>query len=242
MSALVTVLSNYRRPGLLRATIAQLDAALPAGVRRVLFLDGVPPENFKSQLGLDPDRWALVVWENGPSGTREAMRRVLMTCSHLGDWARLVYCEDDLELGEGFADAALGEPVPPTCGLLSLCDWHEFRRRHEPAGARVVPAMGRDGTGLWGAQCLVFPRIVVEYLATRTDAEWGAYEHPDPAYRRPRDGCDASLSLLLSRSPWPDRAVLLPTVVEHAGRGRSTVADWHNVGQWPSPNFAGRGR
>lgn len=202
---IVVVTCPTLRPQYLAATLAALDEAGATKCRRLVVSDG--PMTVDCQ-------WPCVVKPDGPSGTRHGMwfafREALKT-----DATRILYCEDDLIVSAGAVDKILSHEIPDDAAMLNFFDQKpEVRSNRE--GWHRVPAMGRNGRGLWGTLCVLYPRRTVGYLAARDPDE---YDHP---WRKGKNAGDCIVSWALERSPWPEYLMQVPSLVDHAGDQSST--------------------
>lgn len=206
MRELIAVMTCSLRPQYLRSVLDQLDHQAP-DLTRVVFCDG-PTD------GLDvPKHWGLVSTAPSPSGTRAAMYRLLRATLFFPKWDRLRLVEDDVQLCRDWHKRCSSVDVPDDCAFVVGYDYRETLGEEE--GLHIRPCLGVDGKGLWGQQTLLVPRRSVEFLTSRPRLEWER-EAPGWITEGPH-ACDAFIDWIWSRSPWPQRGVMVPQVVDHRG-------------------------
>lgn len=136
--------------------------------------------------------------------------RVMEFALHFPDWNRLLFFEDDIRfLGKNSLLRMLTCPFLPDEGLIAFHDMKELRR-DSPRGLHHLPVTGREGNGLWGLQAAAFPRVVIEYLATRSKETFAP--KTSDLYRS-----DRQVEAFLLKSPWPFMSVHCPSLVRHVG-------------------------
>ncbi len=209
MRDLIAVMTCSKRPQYLRSVLDQIDSQAP-DVPGVVFCDG-PTE------GLDvPRRWWVVKTAPQPSGTRAAMYRLLRAALAIHErapWDRVRLVEDDVRLCRDWHRRCAVIEVPDDCAFVVGYDYRETLGENE--GMHIRPCMGRDGLGLWGQQTMIIPRRSVEFLAGRPRLDWER-EAPSWITEGPH-ACDAFIDWIWSQSPWPQRGILVPQVVDHRG-------------------------
>lgn len=208
MRELIAVMTCSKRPQYLRGVLEQLDAQAPE-LARAVFCDG-PTDGLVDI----PHPWWVVQTAPEPSGTRAAMYRLLVgSLQFTTPWDRLRLVEDDVQICRDWHRRCSAVDVPEDCAFVVGYDYRETLG--EPEGLHTRPCLGRDGQGLWGQQTLLIPRRSVEFLASRPRLEW---EREAPAWiTEGPHACDAFIDWIWSRSPWPNRAIMVPQVVDHRG-------------------------
>ncbi len=206
---MLAVMTCSKRPQYLRGVLDQLDAQAPE-LPRVVFCDG-------PTAALDvPNNWWVVCTSPQPSGARAAVYRLLKAAFSLSirtPWDRLRLIEDDVQLCRDWHRRCSVIEVPEDCAFVGGYDYRETLG--EPEGMHIRPCLGRDGKGLWGQQTLLIPRRSVEFLVSRPRLEWEA-EAPEWITRSP-NASDCFIDWIWSRSPWPQRGLLVPQIVDHRG-------------------------
>jgi hypothetical protein len=134
----------------------------------------------------------------------------------------VLLCEDDILVCDDLYGAVKAVEFPPQVGVICYCDMREMPTG-TPRGLYPVSALGSDGLGWWGNQCLLIHKEVVLYLQRE---DWFAPEvcnHPGVlshavAYGDSGLNCtDKRMSLLVHKSSRPLYAVHVPSLAIHAG-------------------------
>jgi hypothetical protein len=198
---LLTVLTcTTKRSQYLLDTLRQLDNEGAADVEKIVLSDG--PMTIKCP-------WRFKEKADGPSGARWAHWWAFKTALEMGA-DRVLYCEDDLIVGKNAVTKALAVEIPETTAFVTFHDRKEYPNVFE-YGLRPVTAMGLDTRGMWGLQCVMFPRRTLEYLTQKGPTDW-----KDPFSDKMNSG-DVTISWALQYSPWPQFTVHTPSLIEHAG-------------------------
>lgn len=152
----------------------------------------------------------MFIKEDGPSGVRHAMWWIFnrfVSCH--GD--RLLYCEDDLDVGVDAVNRALNVVIPDDVAFVNFFDQREAGTDTKD-GLYPIPVNASDDQGLWGTQMVLIPRRTVDFLLQRAADGWG-----DP-WPESRDHGDCVMSWVLSRfSPWKKYLMHIPSLADHMG-------------------------
>lgn len=152
-------------------------------------------------------------------GHTRAWRTLLDQASrHLGS---AVFLEDDLLLDSRAAREMVALVPGSSCGFLTFYDGNRLPEKH-PDGVVVQPIRGENGHGVWGLIAIKMPCEVVRYLV---DADWDSDDVKTfPGYLlhlanwgNALNAADVFTSSLLSRSPWPNYSIHVPSLVQHVG-------------------------
>lgn len=150
--------------------------------------------------------------EDGPSGTKSMIWWIFEHAIMLGA-DRLIFCEDDLFIAPNAINTIRLDYIPKGHGFITYYDYKEFPADapYPGDGMHSVPAMGRDGRGLWGSLCLLISREVMQFVTSR---EYNAWRDPWP---HKKTAGDCTLTWALTQSPYDKFAVRVPSLVDHAG-------------------------
>jgi hypothetical protein len=211
MATMVSILTSERPGG--ASYLAQTAAALlregaDGAQRRVILGDGLLPG---AQQG----------WEVREYHPRAGVRTMMWNAFRLALDAgceRLLFCEDDIRPCKNAVRRMLQLEVPPEAAFIDFHDMKELRESGLGHGLIDVLAMGFDGQGYWGNQCMLFPRRTLEWLV--------AWDPMSVARWDPPRGADCTLGWLLSCSPWPLYAAHLPRLVDHVGGSSAAHPGW----------------
>ena len=221
----IAVLTTPRTPSYLLDTLAHLDAAGAAKCMREVVCDG----DVSTEMPLG---WAKYILGAKPHGNLRAFFGVCKRAFER-DADRLLYFEDDICLSQNAIQRMRQIGVPQDCAWTAFFDMKEIAPG-TPAGVYRVSPSGVDGQGWWGFQSVMIPRNVFTWLLAHKKeilADAGTVVHCS----------DYFVGHALLRSPWPEVAVHVPSLVEHVGANTSSI--WPGQGQYEvnrtAKNFLG---
>jgi len=221
---LVTVLTTPRTPSYLQDTLESLNKAGAGDCARLLVCDGVLTG--PTHLGWD-------VFETGAKqGNLRAFFAVLARAYERGA-ERLLYFEDDICCSVNAVAQMRKVGVPSDCAWTAFFDMKEVAEG-TPRGLYRTSPGGVDGQGWWGFQSVMIPKRTLIWLLSRKKEilrEAGEVLHCSDFF--------AGHAML--RSPWPEVAIHVPSLVQHVGANTSSI--WPGEGQYEvnrvAQNFLG---
>lgn len=148
------------------------------------------------------------------TGARLAMWRVFMLAKERdADW--LIYCEDDLNTAPRAIDTIIDnthESWHLRNEAVAFLSYYDGRIIEEgaPSGVYPTPCMTSETEYFCGALCMLIPRRTIDYLCSVDPLDC-------PPFQGSFHSGDCVMGYHLSRSPWPNYGIVIPTLVDHRG-------------------------
>jgi hypothetical protein len=164
--------------------------------------------------------------DNQRIGNTRAWQAMLQQACALGTNASAVFMEDDLQIAQGAVSTMCDLYGPPHCAFLTFYDSDRLPEG-SPDGVFTQSVEGEKGYGFWGTLAVKMPYEVALYLANE---DWSSGDVKNFAgyklhlenWGNGRNAADVVMSALLARSPWPDIAIHVPSLVQHVGTSSAT--------------------
>ncbi len=150
-------------------------------------------------------------------GIRVTMWRAFRAALEVGA-DRLIYCEDDIIPCKNAVRRMTEMEIPADTGFITFCDFKELPFAATETGLHRISPYGISGTGLFGNQCLIFPRQTLLLLVRRDPLAVGEIILPcgDRVPATARNHADVMLGHMVSKIR-PKVLVHLPRLVRHVG-------------------------
>lgn len=186
------------------------------------------------------------VWhdKNGLGAATATYSAIVSAASQYPD-RHILFCEDDISFHPRFGAIVRATQIPWNVGVVSFCDMREMPTG-SPDGLYTLSALGCDGRGWWGNQCILIHRDVAQWLITRSffeahiEESRGVRAHR-AAYEDGGKNCsDIRLSLLVDQHPIRRRyAVHVPSLALHIGQRSICFPDRSpTLGERETRNYA----